>query len=148
MPPANPLRPAPKRRVGSGGSLRRRPVAGLVVAALGSVAGIAAAQSPGRVVPPVVFTIESRLPGATAAVVAERVASPIERAVRTLPAVRSVHSQSSTGRTIVEVAFDTAEPPDRIAARIDGRLATMRPPLPEGASRPTVAWSRDRTESR
>ncbi len=128
---------------------RRRAVVALV--ASGSVAlltGVAAAQSPGRVVPPVVFTIEVRWPGASAADLAARVATPIERALHTLDGLRAMHSQSEQGRTAVTVDFDTPEAPDRTAARIEQTLAALRPPLPDAASRPTVAWSRDRARPR
>jgi multidrug efflux pump subunit AcrB len=97
------------------------------------------------------------MPGASAAEVERRLASPVEKALYEIPNVEYVYSTSQPSGALVIVRFLVGSDPDQAVVRVHAKLAELAPSLPPGALPPAVAprsiddvpvlaytlWSRD-----
>ncbi len=124
--------------------------------ALASATGFAMAQVPkagepaARPIKPMapatlVFTIDVKWLGATSYRIERDVTAPIERAVKTLPGVKEVHSSSTGSRAQTLVIFDAKDDASAIATQLRNRLDQIKTRLPRGASQPLIGWRRDPT---
>lgn len=122
--------------------------------ALSGVLGAASAQdTPKALQPPpprpvlvksaLVFTIDVRWLGATSYRIERDVTGPIERAVKTLPGVKEVHSSSTGSRAQTLVYFDAKEDASTLASAIRNRLDQIKTRLPHEASQPLIGWRRE-----
>ena len=90
-----------------------------------------------------VFTIDLRWLGATAYRIERDITSPIERAVKTLPGVKDVHSTVVGSRAQTMVSFDATADASTTSAAIRNRLDQIKSRLPRTASQPLIAWQRE-----
>jgi len=93
--------------------------------------------------PALVFTIDVRWLGATSYRIERDVTGPIERAVKTLPGVKEVHSSSTGARAQTLVYFSAKEDASTQATAIRNRLDQIKSRLPRDASRPLIGWRRE-----
>ena len=68
---------------------------------------------------------------------------PIERAVKTLPGVKEVHSSSTGSRAQTLVYFSAKEDASTLASAIRNRLDQIKTRLPHEASQPLIGWRRE-----
>ena len=91
-------------------------------------------QYPEAVSPTII--VSARYPGASAQITADRVAKPIEGALRHVEGVRSLSSMClSDGGYVLTVTFDGDRDLDAFAALIESRLVRIRPHLPAAVVR-------------
>jgi len=98
-----------------------------------------------------------QLPGASAAEVARRLVSPLEKAIFEIPGVEYVYSTSQPSGALIIVRYEVGTDPDRAALAVHTKLAEQAAALPAGAPPPLVVprgiddvpvlawtlWSRD-----
>ncbi|GAO44400.1 efflux RND transporter permease subunit [Flavihumibacter petaseus] len=114
----------------------RRPVLSLVISILITLLGVLAlftlpiTQFPDIVPPSVVVTANYN--GANAAVCANAVATPLERAINGVPGMTYMNSISSNnGTTLVQIFFEVGTDPDQAAVNVQNRVTTVLDELPE-----------------
>ncbi len=96
-----------------------------------------------QVAPQLVFTIDLRWLGSTSYRIERDITSPIERAVKTLPGVKEVHSTIVGSRAQTLVSFDATADASTTSAAIRNRLDQIKTRLPRTASQPLIAWRRE-----
>ncbi|MFC3126600.1 efflux RND transporter permease subunit [Pseudoroseomonas globiformis] len=112
-----------------------RPVFAAVISiAIVIIGGIAGSRLPigeyPEIAPPTV-TITAQYPGASAAVIAETVASPIEQEINGVERMLYVSSQSTgDGRLTVNVVFEQGTDIDQAQVLVQNRVAIAEPRLP------------------
>jgi HAE1 family hydrophobic/amphiphilic exporter-1 len=113
-----------------------RPVFAVVVSVLITLLGLIAyptlpiAQYP-QIVPPTV-TISANYPGASAEVLADTVADPIEEQVNGVEDMLYISSQSTgDGHVSITVTFKLGTDPDKAQVLVENRVATATPRLPD-----------------
>ena len=114
----------------------RRPVASLLAAVALLLAGlIAFARLPVAPLPQVdfpVIQINAALPGASPASMAATVATPLERALGSIPGVASINSHSSQGTTQIWLEFAPDRDLDSAARDVQAAINAARGELPLG----------------
>src|SRR4030095_5662048 len=118
----------------------RRPIVAMVISILIVIMGLVAyptlpiAQYP-DITPPVV-QVTTNYPGASAQVVADTVASPIEQQVNGVPGMIYMESTSaSDGSYTLKVTFDLGIVPDMASVLVQNKVSTALPSLPEDVKR-------------
>ncbi|HLS80680.1 MAG TPA: multidrug efflux RND transporter permease subunit [Steroidobacter sp.] len=110
----------------------------IVILGLEAMAGLPVAQYP-QVLPPQVSVIAT-YPGASAGVVAETVAAPLENQINGATGLLYVNSSSnSDGRMHLIATFETGTNPDDALVEVNNRIAAATPMLPEEVRRQGVA---------
>src|ERR1041385_6173186 len=101
----------------------------IVIAGLAAMRNLPIAQYP-EIAPPVV-TITANYPGASAAVVEQTVAAPIENAVNGIEHMIYMSSTSTSNGTVqIQVTFDIGTDIDQAAVNINNRVRQVEPRLP------------------
>lgn len=125
----------------------RRPIVSIVIAILIVIMGVVAyptlpiAQYP-DITPPVV-QVTSTYPGASAQVVADTVASPIEQEVNGVPGMIYMESTSSSdGSYTLKVTFELGTDIDIASVLVQNRVNIAMPKLPEEVKRNGVTTDR------
>lgn len=118
----------------------RRPIVSAVISILIVIMGLVAyptlpvAQYP-DITPPVI-QVTANYPGASAQVVADTVASPIEQAVNGVPGMLYMESTStSNGQYTLKVTFELGTNIDIASVLVQNRVAIAQPKLPEDVRR-------------
>jgi HAE1 family hydrophobic/amphiphilic exporter-1 len=89
------------------------------------------------ITPPTVV-VEARYPGASADVVAETVATPLEEAINGVDGMLYISSSSSDGQMSLTVTFEVGVDPDMATVLVQNRVATAEAILPEEVTRQGV----------
>ena len=113
----------------------------LVLAGLASIRVLPIAQYP-EIAPPVV-TVQAIYPGASAQVVEQTVAAPIENAINGIPGMMYMSSNSaSNGVVQIQVTFEIGTDIDIAAVNVNNRVKQVEPRLPEEVRRQGVTVER------
>src|SRR5713101_7321791 len=117
-----------------------RPIFAAVLSAFIVIAGLAAmrnlpiAQYP-EIAPPVV-TVTANYPGASATVIEQTVAAPLENAINGVEHMLYMSSTSTSNGTVqIHVTFDIGTDVDRAAVNINNRVRQVEPRLPQAVRR-------------
>src|SRR5207245_2791084 len=117
-----------------------RPIFAAVLSLFSVIAGLAAmrnlpiAQYP-EIAPPVV-TVTANYPGASAAVIEQTVAAPLENAINGVERMIYMSSTSTSNGTVqIHVTFDIGTDVDRAAVNINNRVRQVEPRLPQDVRR-------------
>ncbi len=106
----------------------------IVLLGLGSMIGLPVAQYP-EILPPQI-TVFARYSGASANVVADTVAAPIENQINGATGLLYVESSSSSdGSMRLTATFETGTDPDAALVEVNNRVAAATPMLPEEVRR-------------
>ncbi len=121
----------------------RRPVLAVVMSLLLVAFGtLAFLDLPVReypdVTPPVV-SVDTRYPGASAAVVESRVTQIVEAEISGIGGIKSIRSRSSDGRSSISVEFDLDRDIDDAANDVRDRIARVLDRLPEDVDPPEIS---------
>src|SRR5437867_6406391 len=101
----------------------------IVIAGLAAMRNLPIAQYP-EIAPPVV-TVTANYPGASAAVIEQTVAAPIENAINGIEHMIYMSSTSTSNGTVqIQVTFDIGTDIDQAAANINNRVRQSEPGLP------------------
>lgn len=118
----------------------RRPIFAMVLSILIIMIGLAAllglpvAQYP-EILPPQI-SVDAHYSGASAEVVAETVAAPLENQINGATDMLYMNSSSSSdGRMSLTVTFETGTDPDNALVEVNNRIASATPMLPEAVRR-------------
>jgi HAE1 family hydrophobic/amphiphilic exporter-1 len=118
----------------------RRPIVSMVIAILIVIMGLVAyptlpvAQYP-DITPPVI-QVTATYPGASAQVVADTVAAPIEQEVNGVPGMLYMESTSSSdGSYTLDVTFELGTDVDIASVLVQNRVSIAQPKLPEEVTR-------------
>ncbi|HEX5277368.1 MAG TPA: multidrug efflux RND transporter permease subunit [Fluviicoccus sp.] len=124
-----------------------RPIFAFVISIFVTLAGLAAmrnlpiAQYP-EIAPPVV-QVTAVYPGASAEVVAETVASPLENAINGIEGMMYMSSSSgSNGATTIDVTFEIGTDVDQAAINVNNRVKQAEARLPQEVKRLGVTVSK------
>ncbi len=121
----------------------KRPVFATVVSLLLVVLGVIAfSRLPVRELPnidPPIVSVETRYPGAAAAVVETRITKPIEDQIAGIEGIRSISSSSRDGQSNVVIEFALSRDIDAAANDVRDRIARVLARLPEEADPPRIA---------
>ena len=113
----------------------------LVLAGLAAMRMLPIAQYP-EIAPPVV-TVSAVYPGASALVVEQTVAAPLENAINGIPGMMYMSSNSaSNGVVQIQVTFDIGTDVDIAAVNVNNRVKQVEPRLPEEVRRQGVTVER------
>ena len=113
----------------------------LVLAGLASIRTLPIAQYP-EIAPPVV-TVQAVYPGASAQVVEETVASPLENSINGIPGMQYMSSNSaSNGVVQIQVTFEIGTDIDIATVNVNNRVNEVLPRLPEEVRRQGVTVER------
>ncbi|HKU42699.1 MAG TPA: efflux RND transporter permease subunit [Polyangiales bacterium] len=85
-----------------------------------------------------VADIQIALPGASAAEVESRIASPLERLMWEIPGVEYVYSTSQPGRALIVVRYRVGEDTERSLVKLYQKLQANPDCIPPGASPPLI----------
>jgi multidrug efflux pump len=120
-----------------------RPVFAAVISIILTLAGLSAmgvlpiAQYPE--ITPVQVTVSATYPGASADVVSQSVAAPIEQQVNSVDNLMYMYSSSSsTGNMTLNVFFDIGTDPDIAQVNVQNQVSLALPQLPEAVSKQGV----------
>ena len=106
----------------------------IVILGLGSMIGLPIAQFP-EVLPPQI-SVNASYSGASASVVAETIAAPLENQINGATGLLYMNSSSSSdGRMQLTATFETGTDPDAALVEINNRIAAATPMLPEEVRR-------------
>src|SRR5882672_3671516 len=106
----------------------------IVIAGLAAIRVLPIAQYP-EIAPPVV-TVTANYPGASAAVIEQTVASPIENAINGVEHMIYMSSTSTSNGTVqIQVTFEIGTDVDRAAVNINNRVRQVEPRLPQDVRR-------------
>src|SRR5882672_10441231 len=106
----------------------------IVIAGLAAIRVLPIAQYP-EIAPPVV-TVTANYPGASASVIEQTVASPIENAINGLEHMTYMSSTSTSNGTVqIQVTFEIGTDVDRAAVNINNRVRQVEPRLPQDVRR-------------
>src|SRR4030095_11119579 len=106
----------------------------LVLAGLSAMRNLPIAQYP-EIAPPVV-TVSATYPGASAEVLEQTVASPLENAINGVPKMLYMSSNSSSqGVVQIQVTFEIGTNVDDAAVNVNNRVKQVEPRLPEEVRR-------------
>jgi HAE1 family hydrophobic/amphiphilic exporter-1/multidrug efflux pump len=101
----------------------------IVIAGLAAMRNLPIAQYP-EIAPPVV-TVTANYPGASAAVIEQTVAAPIENAINGIEHMIYMSSTSTSNGTVqIHVTFDVGTDIDQAAVNINNRVRQVEPRLP------------------
>ncbi|MBD9370251.1 efflux RND transporter permease subunit [Xanthomonas sp. XNM01] len=78
------------------------------------------------------INVDARLPGAGPETMAASVATPLERALGTIPGVTEIRSSSSQGSARIDLRFDLGRDIDDAARDVQAAINTARSQLPSG----------------
>ncbi|MFO1395567.1 MAG: efflux RND transporter permease subunit [Burkholderiales bacterium] len=113
----------------------------LVLAGLAAMRTLPVAQYP-EIAPPVV-TVTAVYPGASALVVEQTVAAPLENAINGIPGMMYMSSNSaSNGVVQIQVTFEIGTDVDIAAVNVNNRVKQVEPRLPEEVRRQGVTVER------
>ncbi len=113
----------------------------LVLAGLAAIRALPIAQYP-EIAPPVV-TVQAVYPGASAQVVEQTVAAPLENAINGIPGMMYMSSNSaSNGVVQIQVTFEIGTDIDIAAVNVNNRVKQVEPRLPEEVRRQGVTVER------
>ncbi|MDV7211536.1 efflux RND transporter permease subunit [Azotobacter beijerinckii] len=116
------------------GLIRRRIGLGLLSLGVTLLGSFAYFQLPVAALPTVDFPtiqVTAKLSGASAETMATSVATPLERALSTVPQVTSMNSSSAAGKTQITLQFDLARDIDGAAQDVQAAINTAAPNLPK-----------------
>ncbi|HKW38260.1 MAG TPA: multidrug efflux RND transporter permease subunit [Burkholderiales bacterium] len=106
----------------------------VVIAGLAAIRVLPIAQYP-EIAPPVV-TVTAAYPGASAAVIEQTVAAPIENAINGVEHMIYMSSTSTSNGTVqIQVTFEIGTDVDRAAVNINNRVRQVEPRLPTDVRR-------------
>jgi len=106
----------------------------IVLMGLGAMIGLPVAQYP-EVLPPEI-TVDANYPGASAEVIAETVAAPLEQQINgATDMIYMTSGSSSSGRVQIRVTFKTGTNPDDALVQVNNRVQAALPLLPEEVRR-------------
>src|SRR5712675_2210430 len=106
----------------------------IVIAGLAAMRTLPIAQYP-EIAPPVV-TVTANYPGASAGVIEQTVAAPIENAINGVEHMIYMSSTSTSNGTVqIQVTFDIGTDIDRAAVNINNRVRQVEPRLPQDVRR-------------
>jgi HAE1 family hydrophobic/amphiphilic exporter-1/multidrug efflux pump len=106
----------------------------IVIAGLAAMRNLPIAQYP-EIAPPVV-TVTANYPGASAAVIEQTVAAPLENAINGVEHMIYMSSTSTSSGTVqIHVTFDIGTDVDRAAVNINNRVRQVEPRLPQDVRR-------------
>jgi len=106
----------------------------IVILGLGAMVGLPVAQYP-EILPPQI-SVNATYSGASASVVAETVAAPIENQINGATGLLYINSSSSSdGRMSLTATFETGTDPNDALVEINNRIAAATPMLPEEVRR-------------
>src|SRR2546422_9429753 len=106
----------------------------IVIAGLAAMRNLPIAQYP-EIAPPVV-TVTANYPGASAAVIEQTVAAPIENAINGIEHMIYMSSTSTSNGTVqIHVTFDIGTDIDQAAVNINNRVRQVEPRLPADVRR-------------
>lgn len=109
----------------------------IMLAGLAAMRGLPIAQYP-EIAPPVV-TVRAVYPGASAKVIADTVAAPIENAINGVEHMMYMSSTSaSNGVVEIQVTFDIGSDPDQAALNVNNRVKQVENVLPQEVRRQGV----------
>ena len=109
----------------------------IVLAGLAAMRNLPIAQYP-EIAPPVV-TVQAVYPGASAEVIEQTVAAPLENAINGVEKMIYMGSTSgSNGIVQIQVTFDIGTNPDQAAVDVNNRVKQVEPRLPEEVRRQGV----------
>src|ERR687887_1367845 len=113
----------------------------IVLAGLAAMRNLPIAQYP-EIAPPVV-TVTAVYPGASAEVIEQTVAAPIENAITGVEKMIYMSSTSgSNGIVQIQVTFDIGTNPDQATVDVNNRVKQVEPRLPEEVRRQGVTVER------
>src|SRR6266849_9601199 len=106
----------------------------IVIAGLAAMRNLPIAQYP-EIAPPVV-TVTANYPGASATVIEQTVAAPIENAINGIEHMIYMSSTSTSNGTVqIHVTFDVGTDIDQAAVNINNRVRQVEPRLPADVRR-------------
>ena len=106
----------------------------IVILGLGAMAGLPIAQYP-EILPPEI-AVDATYSGASANIVAETIAAPLENQINGATGLLYMNSSSSSdGRMTLTTTFATGTDPDEALVEINNRIAAATPLLPEEVRR-------------
>jgi multidrug efflux pump len=106
----------------------------IVLAGLGALMGLPVSQYP-EILPPQI-SVEARYTGASAEVIAETVAAPIENQINGATGLLYIETTSSAdGSMRLTATFETGMDPDDALVEVNNRIAAATPMLPEEVRR-------------
>src|ERR671927_1274703 len=106
----------------------------IVLAGLAAMRNLPIAQYP-EIAPPVV-TVQAVYPGASAEVIEQTVAAPLENAINGIEKMIYMNSTStSNGVVQIQVTFDIGSDADQAAVDVNNRVKQVEPRLPEEVRR-------------
>ncbi len=106
----------------------------IVIVGLGAMAGLPVAQYP-EILPPQI-SVNATYSGASASVIAETIAAPLENQINGATGLLYMNSSSSSdGRMALTTTFETGTDPDKALVEINNRIAAATPLLPEEVRR-------------
>src|SRR3982751_3429981 len=113
----------------------------LVLAGLAAMRTLPVAQYP-EIAPPVV-SVNAVYPGASAQVVEQTVAAPLENAINGVPGMLYMNSSSASSGTVqIQVTFEIGTNVDIAAVNVNNRVKQVEPRLPEEVRRQGVTVER------
>src|SRR5882672_3665115 len=116
----------------------------IVLMGLGAMWQLPVAQYP-NILPPQI-QVSASYPGASAEVIAEAVASPLEQQINgAVGMIYMSSSASSSGNVTVSVTFETGTDPDQALIEVNNRVQAALPTLPEEVRRLGVLASKSQT---